>query len=271
LRPLHGGGTVPLCSPASAKTPRRLQVSVVEPLGRAARSSTSTSAVLVRSRHEPSTRDIAHARVMAALPEDGGNGGSVVGEKVGSLVGAGSGIPKSPPVLGKLRAHGRIDCSSGIPASCEMGNVRPLRSTVSNPRFMTVPGIGPITALCFKATIDDPVRLKRSRSVVAYIKSNIQISHCVVVLWIEPIILKSGFVKVLRASRKSEIHSESGGQKKQDFCANFGGRGAKKARFFARPPRLMATSNPSISSSPWLRRIRGAAEWRIGYLVLLQE
>jgi transposase len=36
-------------------------------------------------------------------------------------------------------------------------------------RFMTVPGIGPITALCFKATIDDPARFKRSRSVGAYI------------------------------------------------------------------------------------------------------
>ena len=36
-------------------------------------------------------------------------------------------------------------------------------------RFMTVPGVGPITALCFKATIDDPSRFKRSRSVGAYI------------------------------------------------------------------------------------------------------
>lgn len=36
-------------------------------------------------------------------------------------------------------------------------------------RFMTAPGIGPITALCFKATIDDPTRFKRSRSVGAYI------------------------------------------------------------------------------------------------------
>jgi transposase len=36
-------------------------------------------------------------------------------------------------------------------------------------RFMTVPGVGPITALCFKATIDDPTRFKRSRSVGAYI------------------------------------------------------------------------------------------------------
>jgi transposase len=32
-------------------------------------------------------------------------------------------------------------------------------------RFMTVPGVGPITALAFKATIDDPARFARSRSV----------------------------------------------------------------------------------------------------------
>src|SRR6266480_1912113 len=36
-------------------------------------------------------------------------------------------------------------------------------------RFMTVPGVGPITALCFKATIDAPTRFKRSRSVGAYV------------------------------------------------------------------------------------------------------
>jgi transposase len=35
-------------------------------------------------------------------------------------------------------------------------------------RLMTVPGIGPITALCYLATIDDPTRFKRSRSVGAY-------------------------------------------------------------------------------------------------------
>jgi len=34
---------------------------------------------------------------------------------------------------------------------------------------MTVPGVGPITALCFKSTIDDPTRFKRSRSVGAYV------------------------------------------------------------------------------------------------------
>ena len=37
------------------------------------------------------------------------------------------------------------------------------------PRFMTAPGVGPITALCFKATIDDPTRFKRSRNVGAYV------------------------------------------------------------------------------------------------------
>jgi transposase len=36
-------------------------------------------------------------------------------------------------------------------------------------RFMTVPGVGAITALSFKATIDDPTRFKRSRSVGAYV------------------------------------------------------------------------------------------------------
>src|ERR1700748_3892299 len=36
-------------------------------------------------------------------------------------------------------------------------------------RFMTVPGVGPITALAFKATISDPALFARSRSVGAYV------------------------------------------------------------------------------------------------------
>jgi transposase len=36
-------------------------------------------------------------------------------------------------------------------------------------RFMTVPGVGPITALCYMATIDDPARFSKSRSVGAYV------------------------------------------------------------------------------------------------------
>ncbi|MEO1544431.1 MAG: IS110 family transposase [Pseudomonadota bacterium] len=36
-------------------------------------------------------------------------------------------------------------------------------------RFMTTPGIGPITALCYLATIDDPTRFGKSRNVGAYL------------------------------------------------------------------------------------------------------
>jgi transposase len=36
-------------------------------------------------------------------------------------------------------------------------------------RLMTAPGVGAITALCFLATIDDPTRFKKSRSVGAYV------------------------------------------------------------------------------------------------------
>ena len=46
--------------------------------------------------------------------------------------------------------------------------LRLARESVQVRRFMTVPGVGAITALCFLATIDDPTRFKRSRSVGAY-------------------------------------------------------------------------------------------------------
>ncbi len=36
-------------------------------------------------------------------------------------------------------------------------------------RFMTIPGVGPVTALAFKATIDDPARFKRSNDVGAHL------------------------------------------------------------------------------------------------------
>jgi transposase len=43
------------------------------------------------------------------------------------------------------------------------------RDDVQVRAFMTVPSIGPITALAYRATIDDPRRFKRSRSVGAYV------------------------------------------------------------------------------------------------------
>ena len=36
-------------------------------------------------------------------------------------------------------------------------------------RFMTAPGVGPITALAFKAVIDNPSRFKKSSAVGAYL------------------------------------------------------------------------------------------------------
>jgi transposase len=42
------------------------------------------------------------------------------------------------------------------------------RDTEETRRFMSVPGVGPITALAFQAAVDDPSRFRRSRSVGAY-------------------------------------------------------------------------------------------------------
>ena len=47
--------------------------------------------------------------------------------------------------------------------------MRLARSEPQVRRFMTTPGIGPITALCYLATIDDPIRFNKSRNVGAYI------------------------------------------------------------------------------------------------------
>jgi len=42
------------------------------------------------------------------------------------------------------------------------------RNDIDSRRSMTVPGIGPITALAFHSAVDDPTRFKRSRSVGVY-------------------------------------------------------------------------------------------------------
>jgi transposase len=47
--------------------------------------------------------------------------------------------------------------------------VRMARAEPQVRRFMGVPGIGPITALCYLATIDDPTRFNKSRNVGAYV------------------------------------------------------------------------------------------------------
>ena len=47
--------------------------------------------------------------------------------------------------------------------------MRLARSDAQVRRFMTAPGVGVITALCFRVTIDDPARFKKSSSVGAYV------------------------------------------------------------------------------------------------------
>ena len=47
--------------------------------------------------------------------------------------------------------------------------MRLARNVAQVRRFMTAPGVGPITALCFLATIDEPTRFRKSRSVGAYV------------------------------------------------------------------------------------------------------
>jgi len=75
--------------------------------------------------------------------------------------------PELIPVVGPL-----LKARQAIEQQTEDLDRKVLRLTRNDAqvrRFMSVPGIGPITALCFKATIDDPTRFKRSRSVGAYV------------------------------------------------------------------------------------------------------
>jgi transposase len=69
----------------------------------------------------------------------------------------------TPP--GFERRRGRVTLSNEERENPASGK----RNDVQVRRFMTVPGIGPITALCYLAIIDDPTRFKRSRSVGAYV------------------------------------------------------------------------------------------------------
>src|SRR5262249_55079233 len=52
---------------------------------------------------------------------------------------------------------------------CKNKVMRLARNVAQVQQFMTAPGVGPITALCFLATIDGPTRFRRSRSVGAYV------------------------------------------------------------------------------------------------------
>jgi transposase len=49
----------------------------------------------------------------------------------------------------------------------EIGRI--VRTDTTLRRFMTVPGVGPVTALAFLSTIDDPSRFRRARDVGPYL------------------------------------------------------------------------------------------------------
>lgn len=65
-----------------------------------------------------------------------------------------------------LKAHEAIERQI---ADLDRKVLRLARNDAQVRQFMTAPGVGAITALCFLATIDDPTRFKRSRSVGAYV------------------------------------------------------------------------------------------------------
>jgi len=68
-------------------------------------------------------------------------------------------------VVPLLKTREVIECQI---ADLDRKVLRLARNNTQVRRFMTVPGVGPITALCYLATIDDPTRFEKSRSVGAY-------------------------------------------------------------------------------------------------------
>ena len=65
-----------------------------------------------------------------------------------------------------LQAH---DCLRRTMAALHRQVLEAVRNDPVCRRLMTMPGVGPVTALTFRATIDDPSRFRRSRSVGAYL------------------------------------------------------------------------------------------------------
>lgn len=65
-----------------------------------------------------------------------------------------------------LRAHERLRLEL---AELHRLVLRAVRSETVCRRLMTMPGIGPVTALTYRAMVDDPTRFRRSRAVGAYL------------------------------------------------------------------------------------------------------
>jgi len=72
----------------------------------------------------------------------------------------------APPVMPLLIARDAIEKQLAVLDRKVLALARADKQARS---FMTIPSVGPITALCFRATIDNPTRFRRSRSVGAYL------------------------------------------------------------------------------------------------------
>jgi transposase len=86
------------------------------------------------------------------------------GDRVRSLVA--SDVLLEAIVEPLLRAHERLCLEL---AALHRLVLRAVRSDAVCRRLMTMPGIGPVTALTFRATVDDPTCFRRSRAVGAYL------------------------------------------------------------------------------------------------------
>lgn len=94
----------------------------------------------------------------------GKTGGNVFRQRVEELVGEHELLREAVRPLLEVREK----VSRGI-AALHRKLLSLARNDEDSRRSMTVPGIGPITALAFHSAIDDPSRFRRSRSVGAYV------------------------------------------------------------------------------------------------------
>ena len=98
------------------------------------------------------------------------------GLKVGRVTAKDFGRRVRDPVSGNPRLEvcirALLDGRAAMMARLSVLHKELLRVTANDElcrRFMTIPGVGPVTALAFKATIDDPRRFRRSSDVGAHL------------------------------------------------------------------------------------------------------
>ena len=98
--------------------------------------------------------------------------GLVIGRATGgAFTQRANALVESDPILAEM-VEPLLDVRNSVHGQLVMldRRVRQLAQSLPQTRaFMTVPGVGPITALSFMAAIDDPTRFKRARNVGAYL------------------------------------------------------------------------------------------------------